>query len=79
MILSPYTPGSVPLVLAGRDVQLAQIRDQLGGVAVYGQFVGRIRVETGVPWGRQDLTAQGGPGHRGRGRVRDRVGHGPPR
>lgn len=47
MIPSPYTPGSVPLVLAGRDAQLAQIRDQLGGVATYGTFVGRIRVEIG--------------------------------
>lgn len=44
---SPYTPGSVPLVLAGRDAPLTQIRTQLGGVATYGQFVGRIRVETG--------------------------------
>jgi hypothetical protein len=48
MIPSPYKPGSVPLVLAGRDAQLAQIRTQLGGVATYGQFIGRIRVETGI-------------------------------
>lgn len=47
MLPSPYTPGSVPIVLAGRDAQLSQIRAQLGGVATYGQFVGRIRVETG--------------------------------
>lgn len=46
-IPSPYTPGSVPLVLAGRDVQLAQVRNTLGGVATYGRLVGRIRVETG--------------------------------
>jgi AAA ATPase domain len=47
MIPSPYTPGSVPLVLAGRDAQLAQVRNALGGVATYGHFLGRIRVETG--------------------------------
>lgn len=47
MLPSPYTPGSVPLVLAGRDAQLDQIRDQLGGVSTYARFVGRIRVETG--------------------------------
>lgn len=47
MIPSPYTPGSVPLVFAGRDSQLAQVRNELGGVATYGRFVGRIRVETG--------------------------------
>jgi AAA ATPase domain len=47
MIPSPYTPGSVPLVFAGRDAQLAQVRNALGGVATYGRFLGRIRVETG--------------------------------
>jgi AAA ATPase domain len=47
MIPSPYTPGSVPLVLAGRDAQLAEVRNALGGVATYGRFLGRIRVETG--------------------------------
>ncbi|MGH3424323.1 MAG: AAA family ATPase, partial [Nocardioidaceae bacterium] len=41
------TPGSVPRVLAGRDAELAQLRNDLGGVATYGHFVGRIRVETG--------------------------------
>lgn len=47
MIPSPYTPGSVPLILAGRDNQLAQVREQLGSVATYGTFIGRVRVETG--------------------------------
>lgn len=47
MLPSPYSPGSIPLVLAGRDAQLAQFRDELGGVATYGRFAGRIRVETG--------------------------------
>lgn len=47
MIPSPYTPGSVPLVLAGRDAQLTQIRTQLGGVATFAQFLRHIRVETG--------------------------------
>jgi hypothetical protein len=44
---SPYTPGSVPLVLAGRDAQLSQVRHELGAVATFGRFAGRIRVETG--------------------------------
>lgn len=44
---SPYAPGGVPTVLAGREPQLAEIRHELGAVAAFGQLMGRIRVETG--------------------------------
>ncbi|CAN5156361.1 ATP-binding protein [soil metagenome] len=39
-MLNPYTPGELPHVLVGRDVQLASIRSALGGVATFGRLSG---------------------------------------
>lgn len=47
MIPSPYTSGSFPRVLVGRDAELDEVRTDLARVLAYGDFIGRIRVETG--------------------------------
>ncbi len=36
----PYSPGQVPRILAGREVELGRIRDQVGRVAAFGEIGG---------------------------------------
>ncbi|GGF54571.1 hypothetical protein GCM10011519_30600 [Marmoricola endophyticus] len=47
MLSSPYSPGAAPTFLSGRREQLDSAQAELGLVATYARFVGRIRVEVG--------------------------------
>lgn len=47
MIPSPYTPGTTPSVLAGRQAQINDAQRDLAATATFGHFGGRIRVNTG--------------------------------
>lgn len=47
MLASPYSPGSAPLVLAGRRLQVEAAQADLARVATFGGFVGRVRVDVG--------------------------------
>ncbi|MEO9326024.1 ATP-binding protein [Nocardioides sp. C4-1] len=40
----PYSPGQVPRVLAGREVELGRVRDRLGRVASFGELAGPLLV-----------------------------------
>lgn len=47
MLPSPYTPGTAPTVLVGRDDQVERARVDLSLMATYGRFLGRVQVDIG--------------------------------